>query len=308
MFGPELVQVSQGFLQGEDTEYTINADLNGATTVQVIAGPVVFLDPITNNTITIQTNQMLTLPAAQPNGFSNLDLQNDVSTSNSASTSQWWTQGTANTSSSDAFMGVPLILLFAALAIIIAVVAVLSVVMSRRKVRSQIYASGTSGPNPPQQANRSNQKWSKSSNPLSKKKLIGNAVGLLVFITIFGYILTNLFNSLISSEQQLGTNVATLTTVENVIIIVLVLGYVGSLVSLVRRYRMQNSKMPPPLPIQRVETRSPSFKMAAENSVTISEQPKLAFCPNCGKQLPVAKTYCPFCGFAIRKQDSNVKN
>ena len=80
---PHLIVVPQGALAGENTEYTVNVT-STETTVQVIDGPVIFIDPITNNTVTVQTNQVLTLPAGQQNGFSTQDLQNDVSSLNSA--------------------------------------------------------------------------------------------------------------------------------------------------------------------------------------------------------------------------------
>ena len=83
-----LVAVPQGALAGENTEYVVNVSSDGTTTVQVINGPVIFMDPATNNTVTVNTNQMLTLPPVQQSGFTEQNLQSDISTFNPASTNQ----------------------------------------------------------------------------------------------------------------------------------------------------------------------------------------------------------------------------
>ncbi|MGA3059384.1 MAG: hypothetical protein ABSD92_03340 [Candidatus Bathyarchaeia archaeon] len=92
-----LVQVPQGVIAGENTKYVVNVS-NGMTTVQVVDGPVYFVDPVTNNTITVDSNQMLTLSQGGQSGFSEQDLQSDLSAFNPASVNQWWTQTTANAS------------------------------------------------------------------------------------------------------------------------------------------------------------------------------------------------------------------
>ncbi len=126
-----LIVVPQGALAGENTEYTVNVS-NSETVVQVIDGPVVFIDPITNNTITVQTNQVLTLPAGQQGGFSKQALQNDVSTFNPSSVNQWWTQ-TTSTSPLTGIMNEPIILAVLIAVIAIAIAATVSTVAKRRK-------------------------------------------------------------------------------------------------------------------------------------------------------------------------------
>ncbi len=126
-----LVVVPQGELAGENTEYTVNVS-SSETAVQVIDGPVVFIDPITNNTITVQTNQVLTLPAGQQGGFTKIDLQNDVSPLNSSSVNQWWTQ----TTSASVLVGISnehMILAVIIVVIVIAIVAAISTVAKRKK-------------------------------------------------------------------------------------------------------------------------------------------------------------------------------
>ncbi len=125
---PHLIQVPQGVIAGENTEYVVNVS-HGVTTVQVIDGPVYFIDPITNNTITVDTNQMLTLPPAGQSGFSEQNLQSDVSSFNPASTDQWWTQTAPNASNDLAnFLSVyqTIIIAVVIVAIIIAVGAVVA--------------------------------------------------------------------------------------------------------------------------------------------------------------------------------------
>jgi ribosomal protein L32 len=184
-----LLGVPQGALAGLNTEYAVNVLPSGSTIVQVISGPVVFMDPTTNNTIQIQTNQQLTLPPEQQNGFSQQDLQSYVSGFNSASTDQWWTQAT-NTSSFGA-LSQPIIL-----------------------------------------------------------------VALLVAIA-------------------LASSVAAVAVTK-------------------RRRKTQNQLLPPPPPTINRRIHKKSAQASQQTGNAPSEHP---FCPNCGKQVPPAKRFCPYCGF-----------
>jgi hypothetical protein len=137
-----LVAVPQGALAGENTEYVVNVSSDGTTTVQVISGPVVFIDPVTNNTVTIQSNQMLTLPSGQQSGFTEQNLQSDISTFNPASVNQWWTQTTANTSPLSELIDQPILLVVLVVAIAIVIVAIAVIIAKRRKkelIQPQIY-------------------------------------------------------------------------------------------------------------------------------------------------------------------------
>ena len=132
-----LLVVPQGAIAGGNTEYTVSVTADGTTTVQVLDGPVYFMDPVSNNTITVNTNQMLTLPAAQQNGFTTQELQSDVSSLNSTSVNHWWTQASTSTSILNAPMNMSL--MFAVVAIVIvAVAAVAASIVRKRKVIRQI--------------------------------------------------------------------------------------------------------------------------------------------------------------------------
>ncbi len=85
------VQVPQGLVMGAGTDYVVTVS-NGATTIQVMDGSVIFVDQYTNSSITIAANQMLTLPSGVPAGFSVQDLQADVSAFDASSINQWWLQ------------------------------------------------------------------------------------------------------------------------------------------------------------------------------------------------------------------------
>ena len=90
------VQVPQGLVMGAGTDYVVTVS-NGSTTIQVMDGSVIFVDQYTNSAITVQANQVLTLPSGVQAGFSQQDLQSDVSAFDSSSINQWWLQTTAAT-------------------------------------------------------------------------------------------------------------------------------------------------------------------------------------------------------------------
>ena len=122
-----VVRVSQGLLAGQNTKYVVDVS-DSSTTVQVIEGPVVFIDPVTNNTVTVDSGQMLTLPTGQT-GFSQQSLQSDVSDFNSATINQWWTQPTPNVLGGFANV-LPIIIVIITVA---AVVVIAAVAVSKRK-------------------------------------------------------------------------------------------------------------------------------------------------------------------------------
>ncbi|MGA2386548.1 MAG: hypothetical protein ABSG33_08445 [Candidatus Bathyarchaeia archaeon] len=139
-----LIAVPQGALAGENTEYTVNVSSDGTTAVQVIAGPVIFMDPISNNTITVNTNQVLTLPSAQQNGFTANELQSYVSSLTPSSVNQWWTQASASTFSLNDLMSQNVIIAIVAVVVIVALAAVVATVVRKRKVIKQIHESEAS--------------------------------------------------------------------------------------------------------------------------------------------------------------------
>ena len=83
------IQVPQGLVMGSGTDYVVTVS-NGTTTIQVIEGSVLFVDQYTNNTITVAANQMLTLSPGVITGFTQQDLQNNVSSFDASSINPWW--------------------------------------------------------------------------------------------------------------------------------------------------------------------------------------------------------------------------
>jgi hypothetical protein len=126
-----MIDISQGTLFGLKTEYTVNVSSNGTAFVHVLSGPVLFIDPITNNTITVGTNQMLTLPPMKQSGFTSQELQNDVSTFTQNSVNQWWSQ--TSQSSPDSLLNQPIILAGFIVAIAIGISVAATTLSKRRK-------------------------------------------------------------------------------------------------------------------------------------------------------------------------------
>jgi hypothetical protein len=52
----------------------------------------------------------------------------------------------------------------------------------------------------------------------------------------------------------------------------------------------------PSSPPAKAETKEEINKKEDQTAESAVNRPKFAFCPNCGKQLPITKQYCPFCG------------
>ncbi len=139
------IQVPQGMVMGSGTDYVVTVT-GSSTTIQVIDGSVIFVDKNTNATTTVSANQVLALPAGVQGGFSQQDLQNDVSTFDASTINQWWNAaptptatpiqptptpteitGTANSGFD------PMIIAAIIVVIIVVVVVVLALVMRRRK-------------------------------------------------------------------------------------------------------------------------------------------------------------------------------
>ena len=281
---PQLIQVPQGFIQGKNTEYSIVVT-NDTTVIQVIDGPLVFLDPISNNSVTLNTGQMLTLPAAQQSGFTQQTLQSDTSVFNPASTDQWWTQATGNTSPLSFLTDQP-VMLAGFIVVIAIVVTALAVTVTKRRKRefAQPGVTNTSGMYP----NKS----------ISKTQLITQAIISLVVFTVIGYVLVILFNSQLGLDEELVNGVSFSMFMEILIISMLSIGYVAGLIQQIRSYRRQNLKLPPPITNGKIE--GPMYEVATHPV----PQPSTIACPNCRNQLEATKNFCPYCGFQFKTQDS----
>jgi hypothetical protein len=145
------IQVPQGLVIGAGTDYVVTVS-NGATTIQVMYGSALFVDQYTNSSVTIQANQVLTLPAGTNTGFSQQNLNSDVSAFDSSSINQWWTQTAATptpvptaittptqttnlSNGSTSFLSSPMFLAAILLVVIIVIAALLAV--TRRKKHSK---------------------------------------------------------------------------------------------------------------------------------------------------------------------------
>jgi hypothetical protein len=218
----EPIVVPQGYLVPfPDPEFTVNVS-NETTIVQVLNGSVAYLDPVTSNSVIIGPNQTLTLPNQQ--GFSQQELNADISPSNPNSINQWWTQTTAANSPLNGLIDQPLMLVLVVVLIVAIVAAIVAI--SRRKGRIQL-----------QQPGEPNQKLSMNNRPMSLKKLVATAIISLVVLTIFGYIFINWFNTTLSSAGSESVGGISLTLVDVIFIGILAFGYIATIVQQIRRYR-----------------------------------------------------------------------
>jgi hypothetical protein len=138
----EPIAISQGYLIPMGTEYIVSVS-NQGTTINVITGPLVFLDWKSGNTVQLESGQSLTLPNAGQSGFSSQDLQNKVSPWNSTSVNQWWVV------SNGLGQFLWLIIVVPAVIAVIAVLAAVLVWRSRRKARVQQMPIPPPPPPPP---------------------------------------------------------------------------------------------------------------------------------------------------------------
>ena len=82
------------------TEFTATAYENGTANVMVLEGVVEVQDNTSNSTVSLQANQMVTVPNV-PGGLSQQDMLQRVGTVNPNSTDRWWEEPiTAFTTSS----------------------------------------------------------------------------------------------------------------------------------------------------------------------------------------------------------------
>lgn len=297
---PQLVQVPQGFIQGENTEYTVTVSSDGTLQIQVIEGPLVFLDAVTHNSITVDSNQQLVLTAAQQSGFTQQDLQRSVTAYTPSSSDQWWPA--ANTSPFSDLLSQPATL-FVLIMVIVFAISIPAIVIStrKRKMQTQTPENQTStgqSYRPPAELSQSNKAG------LSATKIVLQAILMLVLLTVIGYFVITLFNSTIITEQELGEDVSIFVFLQVIIIVIFIVGYVGGIAQQIRIYR----KIQNPLPTQPgitapQTTQAPTYKMAAETfpqpPPPPPQQPPSALCPNCGNQLPLSKNFCPICGFQL---------
>ena len=161
------IEVPQGLVIGSGTDYVVTVS-SGSTTIQVMDGSVIFVDQYTNSSVTVDANQMLTLPSGVQAGFSTQELQSDVSAFDASSINQWWVQtvatasptiaptiaptATSNSENGSNTLFEPQIIAALVIAIAIVIIVPIAVVSQRRKKRLV-------------QPNESNTKFGNRNNP-----------------------------------------------------------------------------------------------------------------------------------------------
>ncbi len=285
---PQMFQIPQGFLQGKSTEYAVTVT-NSSSVIQVIEGPVVFLDPITSNSITLNSGQQLTLPAPQENGFSQQSLQSGSSVFNSASTDQWWTAATSNSPIS--FLTDNSAVLAAIIVLIVVVIIVAAVGTSKRKKR-QLAQPGFTQPSPIYPDN----------SKVRSKLIVQSIIALFAFI-IVGYVLITVLSYIIGPDEEFVAGISMLTLLEFTIIFAMTIGYIASIVQLIRLFRPQQSNISTPPPVPTGNMQASTNKMLSAPPPAQPAPPAKMFCPNCGNKLASSRNFCPYCGFQLILQD-----
>ncbi len=111
------------------TEFTATAYENGTTNVMVIDGVVEVQDSISNSTVLLQNNQMITVPNVS-GGISQQDMSQGVQTVDAGSIDRWWEQpvNTFNTSPAN----LPVYVIGAAVVAIVVVGASVLYILNRK--------------------------------------------------------------------------------------------------------------------------------------------------------------------------------
>jgi len=131
-----LLVVPQGAVIGGGTEYTVKVAQGGSTTIEVMSGPVYFLDPASNNTITVASNQELTLPRAQAGGFTKSELQSYITGADTSSINHWWSQDSTSGSLSGGPISLSMLITIVGIIVVVVVLVVIAS-LSRNKARTK---------------------------------------------------------------------------------------------------------------------------------------------------------------------------
>jgi hypothetical protein len=216
-FDVRPVQVPQGLIMGSGTEsdYVVTVS-NDSTTIQVIDGSVIFVDQYTNSSITIYANQMLSLPAGVQTGFSQQDLQSDVSAFDTSAVNQWWVP----TATATPIIATP--------------------------TPTDILAGSTGFP---------------------IQTIVLVVILVAIIITVAAVLVTSRRKTHLKQPGVSNQNLSQPVT-----------------------YETPKATPPPPPAVPAPPSLRPEFK-----------QPKISFCPNCGKQLTTTTAFCPNCGSDLSK-------
>ena len=211
------VVVPQGLVMGEGTQYVVQVS-NGSTIVQVISGSVIFVDKYTNSSITVASNQMLTLPSGVQNGFTAQQLQTMVFAFDASSINQWWKQITPTATPTTEPTVIPIV-----------------------------------------------------ATPVPTKDAASGLINSLTSPIFFA-----------------------------VIILIIIIAAIAAVLATKRRKTQlkQPSVSAQTQPVMNENPKTAPMKEIPPppSPETVSKQPKLAFCQNCGKKLENPRGFCPFCG------------
>jgi len=117
------------------TEFTATAYENGTANVMVVDGVIAVQDNTSNSTVTLQANQMVTVPNV-PGGLSQQDLSQRVETVNLNSSDRWWDEPVTTFTASSTNLAVYVVVTAVVVAVFVAAVSVLYISSRKRKAKT----------------------------------------------------------------------------------------------------------------------------------------------------------------------------
>jgi hypothetical protein len=134
--------------------------------------------------------------------------------------------------------------------------------------------------------------------PLTKGRLITQAVAMPIFLAVIGYIVILAIDSVVATELELGFDASMFKLFEVVLISLLATAYVAGLFQQILRYRSQQQMASlsnsTSSPVTSIETRT-AISDAAELSSSSGK-----FCIHCGTQNKDEAAFCKKCGKNIQ--------
>jgi zinc-ribbon domain len=126
--------------------------------------------------------------------------------------------------------------------------------------------------------------------PLTKGRLITQAIAMPIFLAVISYIVILGIDSVVATELEIGFDVSTFKMFEVFLISLLVTAYVAGLFQQVLRYRSEK--------ILSMSTSSPLIKIKTATAISerADSSPRGKFCIYCGASNKEEAVFCEKCG------------
>jgi ribosomal protein L40E len=134
--------------------------------------------------------------------------------------------------------------------------------------------------------------------PLTKGRLITQAVAMPIVLAVVGYIVITGIDSVVASELELGFDVSMFRLFEVFLISLLTTAYVAGLFQQVLKYRSQQQMGPVSISTSTLVTSIETRTDISETADSLSSSGK--FCIHCGAQNRDEAVFCKKCGKNIQ--------